>query len=320
MKNKEIKVSVIILSYNHEKYLQHAIESVLSQKTDFNYEILINDDCSQDKTPYIAREYAEKYPEKIRFTRQAKNIGATRSGYEMLIKCRGQYIASCEGDDYWCDENKLQIQANFLDKNPEYSGCTHEMKIVDENEQPLRRQKLHWISRRCDYGIEDFKGIYLPGHPNSTMRRNYYLDSDFDGSIFYKAHKMIGDRTNALIWASKGRFYRFPQVMGCYRYITRKNAENLTSKLYFDVDNKIRDDFEYTERLEEYAENAGIKASFEHHKHELFCSAAVQSILEKKNKDLPKKIIKRCKNKMMCLLSFPVHAAVKFYNRIISQK
>lgn len=320
MKNEEIKVSVIILAYNQEKYLRHAIESVLNQKTDFNYEILINDDCSRDKTPYIAQEYAEKYPDKIKFTRQEKNIGATRSGYEMLIKCRGQYIAGCEGDDYWCDENKLQIQADFLDSHSEYSGCAHEMRIVSENDVPLKNQKISWISKHRDYGIEDFKGIRLPGHPNSIMRRNYCLHTNFECSILYKANNMVGDRTIALIWASKGRFYRFPQVMGCYRFVREKDAENITSKLYIGSDDNIQNDFEYTLRLEEYAKSIHSKASFEYHKHELYCSAKIQSIFKGKNKELPYVILNSCKNRLICLLSFPAHIISKACIKLTGKK
>jgi len=303
----QIKVSVIVLTYNHEKYLAQALESIVCQKTNFRFEILINDDASTDNTKKIAEEYVLKYPNIIRFFRQEKNIGSTRSGYEMLINCYGEYIASCEGDDYWCNENKLQIQADFLDAHSDYSACAHEVSLVDENGDLLNTQKLSWISKKRDYAAKDFKGIFLPGHPNSLMRRNYFLNPEYDGSFFYKAHRYIGDRTNAMIWAANGKIYRFPDIMGCYRCVRKKDGVNITSLMYVNNRKRIEDDFQYTLTLEKYAnEFLGCKEiNFEYHKHELYVSAICGFLKNDCDFALSAEIINSCKSKILCILHFP---------------
>lgn len=319
--DKDIKVSVIVLAYNHEKYLPQALDSIISQKTEHRFEILINDDASTDGTALIAKDYADRYPDIIRFFKQENNLGGTRSGYEMLIRCRGEYIASCEGDDYWCDDYKLQKQIEFLDTHPDYSGCAHDMIIVDENGVPTKNQHLRWISRKRDYSAKDFKGIFLPGHPNSIMRRNLFLNPDYDGSIFYKAHRNIGDRTNALIWSVHGKIYRMPDHMGCYRCVRKKDGANLTSQLYVNSTDKLRDDFRYTMTLEQYAADT-LKCpdiSFEYHKSELFVSAVFDAARKRCDADLPREILNSCQHKALCVLNAPVLIMKKAFEKLLGK-
>lgn len=126
--NTEYKVSVFCTAYNHKPYIAETLESFLSQKTDFPFEVLVTDDASTDGTTDVLYEYAEKYPDVIRFFHQEENR-FSRGGnlYEevMYPNARGKYIAYCEGDDYWCDSTKLQQQVDFLEANPDYSACVH---------------------------------------------------------------------------------------------------------------------------------------------------------------------------------------------------
>ncbi|MCR5136283.1 MAG: glycosyltransferase [Oscillospiraceae bacterium] len=127
-KEKSCKVSVLCATYNHEEYLAQTLESFVSQKTDFPFEILVNEDASTDGTREILRRYAEKYPELIRPFYQDENLYSRRINlYDKVLfpEVRGEYIAVCEGDDYWCDEEKLQRQVSFLDAHPDYSACVH---------------------------------------------------------------------------------------------------------------------------------------------------------------------------------------------------
>ena len=108
--DSRIKVSVVMLTYNHEKYIAQAIESVLMQETDFHYEIVIGEDCSTDRTREIVIEYQKKYPDKIRTLLHAKNIGGNANYRQTYSECNGDYIAFLEGDDFWIDRKKLQKQ------------------------------------------------------------------------------------------------------------------------------------------------------------------------------------------------------------------
>lgn len=113
-----------MVTYNHEKYIKEAIESVLIQKTNFDYEIVIGEDCSVDKTREIVMEYVRKYPDRIKVILNKKNLGMIHNFINTLKNCKGKYIAMLEGDDYWIDPYKLQKQVDFLESHPDY-GLIH---------------------------------------------------------------------------------------------------------------------------------------------------------------------------------------------------
>ncbi|HIY48220.1 MAG TPA: glycosyltransferase family 2 protein [Candidatus Barnesiella excrementavium] len=119
-----IKVSVCITTYNLENYIAQTLNSILSQKTSFDFEILIGDDCSTDNTKNILLAYKEKYPDKIVLHFQSHNVGVNKNDYELIYLAKGEYIAWCDGDDYWIDDYKLEKQVRILDENPQYS-CVH---------------------------------------------------------------------------------------------------------------------------------------------------------------------------------------------------
>lgn len=127
------KVSVITLTYNHEKYIRRCIESVINQRYSFPIEYIIGEDCSTDKTREIVLEYAEKYPGLIRVIAARQNTGGIQNAYRTFARARSRYIAICEGDDYWTDENKLNKQVRFLDQNSEYVLSFHDCKVIDRN-------------------------------------------------------------------------------------------------------------------------------------------------------------------------------------------
>ena len=111
----DVKVSVAMITYNHERFIAQAIESVLMQQTDFAVELVIGEDCSTDGTRAIVRDYGERYPERIRLLLPEHNLGMMPNFVATLKACRGQYVASVEGDDYWTDPHKLQKQVDFLE-------------------------------------------------------------------------------------------------------------------------------------------------------------------------------------------------------------
>lgn len=113
------KVSVIVLTYNQEETIGETLDSILEQEAPFPYEIVVSDDCSYDSTARICRDYADFYPDRIRFRQTPRNLGLVENYYDTLKLCRGEYIADCAGDDRWTDPMKLFKQAELLDRHPE---------------------------------------------------------------------------------------------------------------------------------------------------------------------------------------------------------
>ena len=107
--DNEIKVSILCLSYNHERYISRTLDSFLMQKVSFPYEIIVCNDASVDGTLNIINAYAEKHPNVIKVINHRENLGGSRSLLECMKLAKGQYVAACEGDDFWTDENKLRI-------------------------------------------------------------------------------------------------------------------------------------------------------------------------------------------------------------------
>ena len=142
MNKTEIVVSVFCLAYNEEEYIAHALESILSQKTDFRFEILCHDDASTDSTAQIIKKYANKYPDIIRPIFQKDNQIGNGKGMNVLYNylyplAKGKYIAYCDGDDYWTDNNKLQKQVDFLENNPSYTLCLHNYYFLYDDSNRL---------------------------------------------------------------------------------------------------------------------------------------------------------------------------------------
>lgn len=132
---KQIKVSIVVPTYNQEKYIRQALDSFVMQKTDFAFEIIAADDCSTDKTPDIIKEYATKYPDMFKPILRKKNVGVLQNYLGAMRAAQGVYITLCEGDDYWTDPEKLQLQADFLDKNRDYALCFHPVTVFFENSE-----------------------------------------------------------------------------------------------------------------------------------------------------------------------------------------
>ena len=132
-----MKLSILIITYNHEKYIAQALESVLSQQVDFDYEIVIGEDCSTDSTRAIVLRYQQCHPGKIRTVLPTINLGVVRNFVQTYHACTGEYVALLEGDDFWTSQTKLQNQVTFLDANPEYVGCFHDVAVVDSSSSPI---------------------------------------------------------------------------------------------------------------------------------------------------------------------------------------
>lgn len=119
-------LSIHCITYNHELYISDALDSFLQQVTTFDFEIVVGEDCSSDRTREIVNRYAALHPNRIRLITSAANVGANANFERTLRACRGKYIAICEGDDFWRDASKLQQQVQFLERNQDYVICYHD--------------------------------------------------------------------------------------------------------------------------------------------------------------------------------------------------
>lgn len=132
--NTNPAVSVLVVTYNQEKYVRQALDGVLMQETDFAFEIVVADDCSQDSTPDILREYQTRYPE-IRLLPGERNLGVTGNYKRAFAACRGEYVAILEGDDFWITPRKLEILYTFLQRHPECPFCFHRVIWLEEGSE-----------------------------------------------------------------------------------------------------------------------------------------------------------------------------------------
>ena len=212
------KVSVMILTYNHEKFIGQAIEGILNQKTNFSIEINVVEDCSTDGTRDVIRKYHEKHPDKINLYFNKVNVGSTGGTMQMVTHegfktLKGQYIAILDGDDYWSTPDKLQKQVDFLDANPEYAACGHNViKIYDDNSREPHRF-LYWEGMKEVVTFQDLVAMTSFFHISTLLYRNVLRGIP---------NKHFADRHSCEIYITMvhslyGPIRRFDEDMSVYR-------------------------------------------------------------------------------------------------------
>lgn len=261
-KQENIDVSISMLTYNHEKYVAQALDSILMQKTSLRYEIFVGDDASGDKTPEIIREYAARYPEVIRPILREKNLGTTNNGHDLRQRMKGTYIASLEGDDFWLDPEKLQRQYEFLERNPEYIACCGKCVIVDENGTPDYTKTPGFVWNKKVFTLADYLDRWkIPGHASTTMSRNFFREMAPEKyEIMRTASPSVGDKTMALIRLSRGPIYCENRIVSAYRCVNKKDGGNYFSRHYANP-YRNHDMFLYSCNLEDWArKELGLRA------------------------------------------------------------
>ena len=233
------KVSVLVITYNHERYIRQALDSILMQKVDFDYKIVIGEDCSQDGTRKILMEYKEKHSDKIVLILHEENVGMHENLNSALRQCTGEYIANCEGDDYWIDPHKLQKQVDFLEKHPQYIGAAHKIKVVDEHGNLNNAIKFSFYCQDEIYTIKHAEKGILPSQTATMVYRNILVNNPLEMDII-ENYEINGDVKLALYLALNGNIYCFNEVMSHYRRVTEhgdswsaRNKDKNLALVYF---------------------------------------------------------------------------------------
>lgn len=253
--NQEIMVTICCITYNQEKYISKTIESFLIQETNFKYEIIIHDDASTDNTTEIIRSYEKRFPDIIKPIYQTENQYSKGVIPSQIIykKAKGKYITICEGDDYWSSQYKLQKQVDFLESHLDYIATSHWCEVVDENnnvsnDYPNKDEVFNF--KRELYTLEDYKKNIIPGHVNTIMFRNIYLEQKCDYGAIYSASRLVGDRTTYLILTLSGKIHVMQEFMSCYRFVCNKKGTNYCSIVK--DKNQYYDWYNYYNNLEKY--------------------------------------------------------------------
>ena len=261
---KDIKLSVIFITYNHEKYVEKALRSVLNQVTDFDFEVVVGEDCSTDSTREILRKVASEYPDKVRLLFREKNLGRpTLNVYQTTRECKGKYLAYLEGDDYWTDNYKLQKQVDFLESHSEYIACTHGCELIDGEDKVITDEAVRKVgdlySWKGSFTFEDFKHSgKWPGHYATVVSRNIYQNEKYDYSILHRAHDFVDDAIILLLLLIQGDIFRMDENMSVWRYVRKENGTNWNSLAM--QRNLIRDDCYLSQTVMKWLEDAvGLK-------------------------------------------------------------
>ena len=227
MVKDKVAVSVICVTYNHEKYIREALDSILMQKTNFEFEILIGEDCSTDGTKDILKEYEKKYPERFRMYYREQNLGATKNEYELFMDAQGKYIAALELDDVWTDPLKLQKQYEFLEAHEEYIGVAHDFDTIDKSGQIIENDDNQKIKNyfNCKFSLNDFLTEGFIFQTGTHFYRNIFKDGS-DYSIIYTADRLIRDKTILSLLLFRGDFFILPDTMSAYRRFFDADATN----------------------------------------------------------------------------------------------
>jgi glycosyltransferase involved in cell wall biosynthesis len=225
---ERIKISACIITYNQQDYIRQCLEGAVNQVVDYDYEIVIGDDCSTDNTFQICQEYANKYPNKIRLLSRERNLGMAENWADTIKNCHGKYVAMCEGDDYWTDNSKLQNQVDFLESNPDYVLNFHKVSVLKATGE-IVEDFLTEVPQEHETGLDIIeKGNYI--HTPSVVFRN--LIKEFPNE-FYKSP--IVDYFLYILLSKHGKAKYLSDEMAVYRHgvgiFTSQNSIKMTTDL-----------------------------------------------------------------------------------------
>ena len=250
----EKMVSVICPTYNQARYMRQGLESILMQKTNFEIEILIGEDCSPDNTNEILAEYEAKYPQKISVFHRKENLKQSKNVYDLFMRSTGKYIIILDLDDYWTDENKLQKQVDFLETHDNYIGVSHYYELVDANGNLIEskdREIDKFVGK--EFTLEDFLEEGFVYQTGTFLYRNIWKENK-DWSILYKSDKTVVDLTVNLILLQRKPIFILNDSMSVYREVIASDALNFRSVCIKDKAMDYKQMSEQMEKLNAYFE------------------------------------------------------------------
>ena len=212
--NNECILTVKCICYNHEKYIEKCLDSILSQKTTYKYKIIIHDDVSTDNSRSIIDKYVNEYPDIVIPMYETENqySKGKRIFNIMDDMIDTKYCCVCECDDYWQNDNKIQKQLDFMESHPEYSVCGHSFDVVDDNCKLLYRDRRYGMNDH-EITIED---VIMNKDLPQTATLLYRQDIAVNEPEFFN-QCLVGDYPLMLYLATHGKMYYFDDNMTCYR-------------------------------------------------------------------------------------------------------
>ena len=223
MKNYVYKMTIIMPSYNNGQYIRQALDSILEQEVNFNYQIIITDDCSQDDSPQIIKEYEEKYPEKILALYSDKNCRLFQNVLKALKKMNSEYFCVLDPDDYWTDRRRLQKAVDFLDEHLDYTiYATNEYKLFNNGVTKVYHDYPGITTKTSTYTDFLMGKAVLSNTPASTYRNVYFSNGipieymEVVGTRFEEMFR--ADFARNLIHLMRGKAYFVNECIGCARH------------------------------------------------------------------------------------------------------
>lgn len=216
-------LSIYVPVYNHEKYIEKALDSILMQKTRYSYEVLVGEDCSTDNTRKILKAYEAAHPGKLQVFYRERNTyqyGPIPNVTDLKMRMRGKYVIGLEGDDYWTDPNKIETQIRFLEEHPDFIAVAHNCVVVDENSNP--RSEVYPECLDGEYTLDHIRRGIMPGQLTTIMYRNVYKGAPPD-SFLYKP-LIVGDWKIAFYLVLHGKVQCIQKKMSAYRYVTTSGS------------------------------------------------------------------------------------------------
>lgn len=219
------KVSVVSTTHNQQAYVRDTLDGFLAQQTEFPLEIIVADDASTDATPRIIQDYAERHPHLFRPILRSKNLGLNANLTDALSAARGEYIALCEGDDYWIDPLKLSKQAAVLDQNPDTAVCFHPVQVVWTHDRADDEKLIHALYRKFE---ETFLPTFPPPFRAGDLSFETLISRNFiqTNSVMYRRLPRYDDIPADVMpvdWylhvrhAAEGEIAMLPETMAVYR-------------------------------------------------------------------------------------------------------
>lgn len=254
------KIAVVVLTYNQEQFIEMTLDSILCQKTNYTYEIIIADDCSIDKTPDICRRYKEKFPDKIRLLLQNQNQGLMKNYQDAMSLVRSEYVLECAGDDYWIDPHKIELQVSFLELNKGFGLVHTAYKLFNHSKNSFSTHMLYDAN-----GITTFEELIHEnriGAVTVCFRYNLYCEYFESISPIEKGWKM--EDYPFWLWLAKySSIMYFTDITSVYRVIDNSISNQLVmeKKIDFRIQVfKIRQFF-----AEQYNFTDNLKSDFANH-------------------------------------------------------